>query len=186
MFDSLVLRKFTNYLELIRFNKPIGFLLLMWPCWFGLSLLELETINLINWLIIFFLGSFFMRSAGCIINDIIDRDIDKSVKRTQFRPIASKNVSMIEAILLLMFILLISFLILLQFNLNSIIFGVLSVPFIILYPFMKRITYWPQFFLGLIFSWGVLIVSIEFIHSLTSQFILLYIENMLPRYSLYF
>ena len=140
MLDSLVLKKFTNYLELIRFNRPIGFLLLMWPCWFGLSLLELEIITLISWLLIFFLGSFFMRSAGCIINDIIDRNIDKLVKRTKSRPIASNSVSLTEAILLLIFFLFLGLLILLQFNLYSIFCGVLSIPFIILYPFMKRIT----------------------------------------------
>ena len=100
MLDSLVIRKFTNYLDLIRFNKPIGFLLLMWPCWFGLSLLELEIIDLVYWLIIFFIGSFFMRSAGCIINDVVDRNIDKSVKRTRLRPLASKNISLFEASLL--------------------------------------------------------------------------------------
>ncbi len=175
MLDSLVLRKFTNYLELIRFKRPIGFLLLMWPCWFGLTLLNLETLILVNWLIIFFLGSFFMRSAGCIINDIVDRNIDKSVVRTQHRPLASKNVSMIEAILILIFFLLLGFLILLQFNLYSVIVGLLSMPFVIIYPFMKRITYWPQVVLGITFSWGVLIVSSQFNQSLNFQFVLLYI-----------
>tara|TARA_B100001778_G_scaffold253026_1_gene213133 strand:+ start:34 stop:897 length:864 start_codon:yes stop_codon:yes gene_type:complete len=175
MLDSFVLKKLTNYLKLIRFSKPIGFLLLMWPCWFGLSLLELKIITLAYWLLIFFLGSFFMRSAGCIINDIIDRDIDKLVKRTQSRPITSKSISLIEAILLLIFFLLLGFLILLQFDLHAIICGLLSVPIIIIYPFMKRITYWPQVFLGIAFSWGVLIVSVQFLQSLTLQFILLYI-----------
>ncbi|MAV63631.1 MAG: 4-hydroxybenzoate octaprenyltransferase [Candidatus Marinimicrobia bacterium] len=175
MLDSLVFKKFTNYLELIRFNRPIGFLLLMWPCWFGLSILELEIITLISWLLIFFLGSFFMRSAGCIINDIIDRNIDKLVKRTKSRPIASNNVSLTEAILLLIFFLLLGLLVLLQFNLYSIFCGVLSIPFIILYPFMKRITYWPQVFLGIVFSWGVLIVSIQFNQLLNLKFVLLYL-----------
>ena len=175
MLDSLVLKKFTNYLELIRFKKPIGFLLLMWPCWFGLSLLELEVKILLNWLILFLLGSFFMRSAGCIINDITDREIDKSVKRTQARPLAAKKIKMHEAFLVLIIFLFLSFLILLQFNLYSIILGILSIPFVIIYPFMKRITNWPQVFLGITFSWGVLIVSAEFNGSLTFQFILLYI-----------
>ncbi len=175
MLDSLVLKKFTNYLELIRFNKPIGFLLLMWPCWFGLSLLDLEIKELMSWLIIFLLGSFFMRSAGCIINDIIDKDIDKSVQRTQFRPIASKRISIFEAVLLLLIFLLLGLIILFQFNLYSIIFGLMSAPFVILYPFMKRITFWPQVFLGITFSWGALIVSTQFNQSITSQFILLYV-----------
>ena len=175
MLDSLVSKKFINYLELIRFNRPIGFMLLMWPCWFGLSLLDLEIKILINWLIIFLLGSFFMRSAGCIINDIVDRDFDKSVERTRFRPIAANRISIVEAALLLFFFLFLSLLILLQFNLYSIYLGLLSIPFVILYPFMKRVTFWPQVFLGIAFSWGVLIVSTQFNQSITSQFTLLYL-----------
>ena len=81
MLDSLVLKRFKDYLNLIRFNKPIGFLLLMWPCWFGLSILELDLNLLVFWLMNIFLGSFFMRSAGCIINDIIDINIDKNIFR---------------------------------------------------------------------------------------------------------
>ena len=174
MLDSLVLKKITNYLELIRFNKPIGFLLLMWPSWFGLSLLDLEIKTLFYWLLIFLFGSFFMRSAGCIINDIVDRNIDKSVKRTRIRPLASNKISIIEAILLLFIFLFLSLVILLQFNLYSIIFGLMSMPFVILYPFMKRITFWPQIFLGLTFSWGAIIVSTQFYQTVTLQFILLY------------
>ena len=175
MLDSLILKKISNYLELIRFSKPIGFLLLMWPCWFGLSLLNLEKEILISWLIIFLLGSFFMRSAGCIINDIIDRDFDKSVERTKLRPLASNRISIVEAVLLLCAFLLSSLIILLQFNLYSIILGLISIPFVILYPFMKRITFWPQVFLGITFSWGALIVSTQFNQSITFQFGLLYI-----------
>ena len=175
MLDSLILKKISNYLELIRFSKPIGFLLLMWPCWFGLSLLNLEIEILISWLIIFLLGSFFMRSAGCIVNDIIDRDFDKSVERTKLRPLASNRISIVEAVLLLCSFLLLSLIILLQFNLYSIILGLISIPFVILYPFMKRITFWPQVFLGITFSWGALIVSTQFNQSITFQFGLLYI-----------
>ena len=103
-----------------------------------------------------------MRSAGCIINDIIDIDFDQKVTRTKFRPLASKKISITEAILLLIILLVISFFILLEFNFKSIVLGLLSVPFVILYPFMKRITFFPQFFLGIIFNWGVLIVSMKF------------------------
>ena len=175
MLDSLVIKKFTDYLNLIRFNKPIGFLLLMWPCWFSLSILDLNLNSLAFWLVIFFLGSFFMRSAGCIINDIIDRDIDKNVYRTERRPLASKRISLIEAFLLLIILLIISFFLLLQFNFAAIITGLLSIPFVILYPFMKRVTYWPQIILGIVFSWGVLIVTIQFNGTITSQFFILYI-----------
>ena len=175
MLDSLVLKKFKDYLNLIRFNRPIGFLLLMWPCWFGLSILNLDLNILVFWLVIFFIGSFFMRSAGCIINDIIDKDIDKNITRTDQRPLASKRISIMEAVILLSIFLLISFLILLQFNFTTIIVGLLSTPLIVIYPFMKRITYWPQIILGIVFSWGVLIVTIQFNNALTSEFVFLYI-----------
>ena len=116
-----------------------------------------------------------MRSAGCIINDIIDRDIDKNIVRTERRPLASKRISLIEAFFLLIIFLIISFLLLLQFNYAAIIVGLLSIPFVILYPFMKRVTYWPQIILGIVFSWGVLIVAIQFNGIITSQFFILYI-----------
>jgi 4-hydroxybenzoate polyprenyl transferase len=146
----------------------------MWPCWFGLALLKTETSKLIFWYILFLIGSFLMRSAGCIINDIIDIDFDQKVTRTKFRPLASKKISITEAILLLIILLVISFFILLEFNFKSIVLGLLSVPFVILYPFMKRITFFPQLFLGIIFSWGVLIVSMQFNTRITFDFLLLY------------
>ena len=83
MWDNLVVKKIFDYCELIRLNKPIGFLLLMWPCWFGLALLKTETSKLIFWYLLFLIGSFLMRSAGCIINDIIDIDFDQKVTRTK-------------------------------------------------------------------------------------------------------
>ncbi len=175
MLDSLVLKKLNNYLELIRFKKPIGFLLLMWPCWFSLSMIDIEIKDLSFWLLIFLLGSFFMRSAGCIINDIIDKNIDQSITRTKSRPLASKKITMIEAIFILIFFLLLGFLILLQFNFNSIIFGLLSIPLVVIYPYMKRVTYWPQVFLGITFSWGILLVAIEFNQFLSFKFFLLFI-----------
>ena len=174
MLGSLVINKISNYFELIRFNKPIGFLLLMWPCWFGLALLNIKTSELFYWYLLFFLGSFLMRSAGCIINDIVDIEFDQKVKRTKLRPLASKKITIIEALILLMILITISFLILVQFNLQSIMLGLLSIPFIVLYPFMKRLTNFPQIFLGLIFSWGVLIVSIQFNSKITFDYILLY------------
>ena len=93
MWDNLVVKKIFDYCELIRLNKPIGFLLLMWPCWFGLAILKTETSKLIFWYLLFLIGSFLMRSAGCIINDIIDIDFDQKVTRTKFRPLASKKLS---------------------------------------------------------------------------------------------
>ena len=175
MLDSLVLKKITSYLNLIRFYKPIGFLLLMWPCWFSLSLLKLEINLLLSWLIIFLMGSFLMRSAGCIINDMVDKEIDKNVYRTALRPLASGNISLIEASILLFILLFLSSLILLQFKFITMIIGLLSIPFVILYPFAKRFTHFPQIILGFIFSWGVLIVAFEFNEKLNFNYIILYL-----------
>ena len=175
MLDSLVLKKITSYLDLIRFYKPIGFLLLMWPCWFSLSLLKLEINLLLSWLIIFLMGSFFMRSAGCIINDMVDKEIDKNVYRTALRPLASGNISLTEASFLLFILLSLSLLILLQFKFFTMIIGLLSIPFVILYPFAKRFTHFPQIILGLIFSWGILIVAYEFNQKINLNHIVLYV-----------
>lgn len=175
MLDSLVLKKITSYLDLIRLYKPIGFLLLMWPCWFSLSLLKLEINLLLSWLIIFLIGSFFMRSAGCIINDMVDKEIDKNVYRTALRPLASGNISLTEASILLFILLSLSLLILLQFKFFTMIIGLLSIPFVILYPFAKRFTHFPQIILGLIFSWGILIVAYEFNQKINLNHIVLYV-----------
>ena len=175
MLDSLVLKKITSYLDLIRFYKPIGFLLLMWPCWFSLSLIKLEINLLLSWLIIFLMGSFFMRSAGCIINDMVDKEIDKNVYRTALRPLASGNISLTEASILLFILLFLSLLILLQFKFFTMIIGLLSIPFVILYPFAKRFTHFPQIILGLIFSWGILIVAYEFNQKINLNHIVLYV-----------
>jgi 4-hydroxybenzoate polyprenyl transferase len=167
--------KLKNYLMLVRFNKPIGSLLLMWPCWIALANINYDQINLIKWYLYFLLGAFLMRSAGCIINDLIDINIDKKIERTSRRPLASNKLSLIEAFIMLIILLIPSFLILMQFSLKTILFGLASVPLIIIYPFTKRFTNWPQIFLGIVFNWGVLIVSIEFLGILKTDFILLYI-----------
>ena len=175
MLQKFYSKKFKSLLDLIRFNKPIGFTLLVWPCWFALSILENSILELLNWYLIFLIGGFLMRSAGCIINDIIDMNIDKKIYRTKSRPLASGKLTIIEAVFFLIILLFLSFLILLNFNFNTIILGILSIPLITLYPLMKRFTFWPQAFLGLIFSWGVLIVSIQFENTLNIHFLLLYI-----------
>ncbi len=175
MLKKFYSKKFKSLLDLIRFNKPIGFALLVWPCWLALSILENSMLELLNWYLIFLIGGFLMRSAGCIINDIIDMNIDKKIYRTKSRPLASGELRIIEAVFFLIILLFLSFLILLNFNFNTIILGILSVPLITLYPLMKRFTFWPQAFLGLIFSWGVLIVAIQFENTLSIHFLLLYI-----------
>ena len=116
-----------------------------------------------------------MRSAGCIINDLVDINLDKNIERTALRPLTSKKISIFEAVLLLFVLLFLSLIILLQFQTNTILTGLISIPFVIFYPYMKRYTHWPQLCLGLVFSWGVLIVSIEFFNEINLSLFLLYL-----------
>ncbi len=162
MLDIVVPKKITYFFDLIRFDKPVGFMLLMWPCWFALAYIPLNQVELIHWYIYFAIGAFLMRSAGCIINDLVDINLDKNIERTALRPLTSKKISILEAVLLLFVLLFLSLIILLQFQINTILIGLISIPLVIFYPYMKRYTNWPQLCLGLVFSWGVLIVSMEF------------------------
>ena len=175
MLDKIFPLKLVYFLDLIRFSKPIGFMLLMWPCWFALAILPINFYNLIKWHFLFFIGAFLMRSAGCIINDIVDINIDKKVKRTSNRVLVVKKISLLESLLFLLILFLLSLIILLQFNLITIIGGLISLPIIILYPFMKRFTNWPQIILGIAFSWGVIMVSLQFNYFVTTNFMLLYL-----------
>ena len=175
MFDKIITIKIKYLFDLIRLDKPIGFLLLLWPCCFALANLQQNNLELIKWYVYFFFGAFLMRSAGCIINDLIDINLDNKIKRTAERPLTSKKVSILEAIVLLFVFLLLSFCILLQFDFYSIIIALASIPLVLLYPFLKRYTYWPQLGLGLVFSWGVLIVSMQFLGTITLDFLLLYV-----------
>ena len=175
MFNKIIAKKIKYLSDLIRLDKPIGFLLLLWPCWFALANLQQNNLELIKWYIYFFFGAFLMRSAGCIVNDLIDINLDKKIERTAERPLTSKKVSIFEAIVLLFFFLLLSFYILLQFDFYSIIIALASIPLVLLYPFLKRYTHWPQLGLGLVFSWGVLIVAMQFLGTITLDFLLLYV-----------
>ena len=175
MLDIIFSKKIKHYLELIRFNKPIGIFLLMWPCWFALALLPHNHFDLIEYYILFFIGSFLMRSAGCIINDLVDIDIDKKIARTAHRPLALNTIKKSEALIILLILLILSLIIILQFNFLTLIVSLLSIPIVILYPFMKRFTNFPQLILGLIFNWGVIIVAIEFINFKLINFVFLYI-----------
>jgi len=166
--------KIISLLDLIRFKKPIGFALLMWPCWFALASLPINHFNNLKWYLLFLVGSFLMRSVGCIINDLVDVKLDKKVKRTSHRPLVIKSVTIFEAIIFLVLLLMLSLLVLIQFNFNAIIIGLLSLPLIILYPYMKRFTYWPQLLLGIVFNWGILIVSIQFNSYLSTTLIILF------------
>ncbi len=147
------------FLDLIRIKKPIGFMLLFWPCSWGLTLAYEFDNNFyyyLTFLSYFFLGSLFMRSAGCIVNDILDRKYDILVERTKDRPIASGKVSLKLGLIYIIFLCLLSLTILIQFNLTTILLGILSMPFAFSYPLMKRYTYWPQLFLGFTFNYGLI------------------------------
>lgn len=146
------------FYQLARLDKPIGFFLLMWPClWsYTYGLIIFSNSMEIKYIIYFILGSILMRGAGCTWNDLLDRKYDAKVKRTKDRPLASNKISPASAIIFLIFQLLISLLILIQFNKLTIIVGLLSIIPIIIYPLMKRITWWPQLFLGITFNWGAI------------------------------
>ena len=148
-----------NFINVTRLNKPIGFLLLFWPCAWGLSLANYfnQDINIFFYhFILFFFGSVLMRSAGCIVNDIVDEKIDKKVFRTKKRPIASGSLDKKLAWIYVVILCSTAFLILIQFNLLTICLGIFSMIFAFSYPFMKRYTYWPQLFLGFTFNWGII------------------------------
>ena len=148
------------FIDLTRLKKPIGFMLLFWPCAWGLTLAYDFTENLNNYffyLILFFLGSVLMRSAGCIINDILDKEFDAKVFRTKNRPIASGKISVKLAFFYALTLCLVAFLVLLNFNLFTIILALGSMPLAFSYPLMKRITYWPQLFLGITFNYGLIL-----------------------------
>ena len=148
------------FIELTRLKKPIGFMLLFWPCAWGLTIaydFTKEKITYIFFLILFFLGAVLMRSAGCIVNDIADRNFDKKVKRTKDRPIASGEITVILGSIYAASLCLISLIILIQFNDLTILLGLGSMPLAFSYPLMKRFTYWPQLFLGVTFNYGLIL-----------------------------
>lgn len=151
------MQKFGAYLSLIRFFQPVGTWLLFFPCLFALLLSQKHFPSFIE-VGMFFIGAFLMRSAGCIINDLWDRKLDRMVERTKNRPLASGAISVFEAFFLLFLFLLFGFLLLLQFNSFTVKLGFVSVAFIASYPLMKRITWYPQIFLGITFNLGVLFV----------------------------
>jgi 4-hydroxybenzoate polyprenyltransferase len=146
------------YLRLARLDRPIGSWLLLLPCWWSVGLAAdavRAPINLWHTLL-FFIGAFAMRGAGCTWNDIVDRDLDARVERTRSRPIPSGQVSVAAAAAFLVLQALIGLMVLLQFNRTTIYVGLASLGVVAVYPFMKRITYWPQIVLGFAFSWGAL------------------------------
>ena len=157
--DTLAPSWLRPYLRLARLDRPIGSWLLLLPCWWSSALAAVAAHAFappLSHLVLFFIGAFAMRGAGCTWNDIVDRHLDASVERTRSRPIPSGQVSVARAAVFLVVQALAGFAVLLAFNGFTIALGVASLVIVALYPFMKRITYWPQIVLGLAFSWGAL------------------------------
>ncbi len=164
------------YLRLMRLHQPAGIWLLYWPCAWSVGLaspgLDIEK------LLLFLIGAVLMRGAGCIINDIVDRDIDKHVERTKTRPLASGELNVTQAFTLLGVLLLVSLLVAIKLGMLVVMWGALALLPVALYPFMKRISWWPQLFLGLVFNWGALMGWASVRGEITLPAILLYIGGI--------
>lgn len=166
------------YARLMRLDRPIGTWLLLLPCWWGVVLAGQGGIPNIGLMILFALGAIVMRGAGCVVNDLYDRKLDAQVERTSTRPLASGEVKPWQAILLLFGLLCIGFLILCAFNRATIIAGAASLLLVFIYPLMKRVTWWPQLFLGLTFNWGALLGWISVRGELGWPALLLYVAGI--------
>jgi len=172
--EKILPKNIMPFIRLMRLDRPIGIWLLLWPCLFSLMVSSFN-IPSFKFFLLFTFGAIIMRSAGCIINDIYDRNLDKKVKRTSVRPLASGELSVKSAIIFLLFLLLIGAIILFQFNDNTIILGLLSLPLIFIYPLAKRFTNFPQLILGLVFNWGALMGWSAVNGSVESPAVFLYI-----------
>ena len=172
------MEKINHFIELTRLKKPIGFMLLFWPCLWGITIaydFSNNTYTFFKYCFLFLCGSVLMRSAGCIVNDIVDKDFDSKVERTKGRPIASGKISVRLGIVYSAILCLIALIVLLQFNTLTIILAMCSMPLAFAYPFMKRITYWPQLFLGITFNYGIVLGWTSVNESLNFAIIILYI-----------
>ena len=180
--DNLAPIKLRPYLRLSRADRPIGTWLLLIPCWWGLlvGILEDEQVVANDFWLLFScsIGAFLMRGAGCTWNDILDRKIDGAVERTRSRPIPSGQVTLTQAIVWMMVQIALAGLILLSYNFNSIILGLSSLFLVVIYPFAKRFTWWPQVFLGLAFNWGILLLFVAHTGSLNWPIIALYFAGI--------
>ena len=166
------------FIELTRLKKPIGFMLLFWPCIWGLTLAYDFNSSLLNYFFygfLFLAGSILMRSAGCIVNDIADKNFDKKVERTKDRPIASGKVSIKLGIIYSIILCFIAFLVLINFNKFTILMALASMPLAFTYPLMKRITYWPQLFLGITFNYGLILAWISILNEISLIPIIFYL-----------
>ena len=165
------------FVELTRLDRPIGYMLLFWPCLWGLTIAYNFNSGLEKfyfYTLLFLLGSMLMRSAGCIVNDIVDKNFDSKVERTKNRPIASGKVSVKLAIIYSFFLCGLAFLVLINFNKLTILMALLSMPLAFTYPLMKRFTYWPQLFLGITFNYGLVLAWISINNSINLVPIIFY------------
>ena len=165
------------FIELTRLNRPIGYMLLFWPCLWGLTIaynFNSELGKFYFYSLLFLFGSMLMRSAGCIVNDIVDKNFDKKVERTKNRPIASGKVSEKVAIIYSFILCGLAFLVLINFNKFTILMALLSMPLAFTYPLMKRFTYWPQLFLGITFNYGLVLAWISINNSINLVPIIFY------------
>ncbi|MCR9138829.1 MAG: 4-hydroxybenzoate octaprenyltransferase [Alphaproteobacteria bacterium] len=175
------------YAQLARWDRPIGWQLLKWPCWWSAVLavnakpiiVAADMLTMIYHLLLFMIGAIVMRGAGCTYNDLVDYDIDMKVARTRSRPLPSGRVSKGQARAFMVVQALIGLVVLLQFNLFTIVLGIASLAVVAIYPFAKRFTDWPQFFLGLAFSWGALVGWSAVFGSLSAAPIWLYVGSVL-------
>jgi len=165
------------FIELARLKKPIGYMLLFWPCAWGLTLaynFNGEKITYIFYIILFLLGAILMRSAGCIVNDIADKEFDKKVLRTKNRPIALGKISVIRGLVYTVILCLLAFIVLIQFNFLTIALALISMPLAFTYPLTKRYTYWPQLFLGITFNYGLILGWISITNEFNIEPLILY------------
>jgi 4-hydroxybenzoate polyprenyltransferase len=169
------------YLRMIRADRPIGTWLLLWPCWWSTALAAVAAGDSVPnpwYLALFAIGAFVMRGAGCVYNDIVDKDVDAAVARTRSRPLPSGQVSVTAAKIFMLALSFTGFLVLIQFNPFTIVLGIASLGIVAIYPFMKRITHWPQAVLGLAFSWGALMGWAAVFGRLDLAPVLLYVACM--------
>ena len=178
MFKKLI-AKCKFLLILGRYNYPTGAFLLMWPCLWGLAF-QIRDINIfIKYSLLFFIGSFIMRGAGCCINDLFDKKYDSMVSRTRNRPLASGKLKNFDAISFVIFQLILGLIILVQFNLKIVFFAIGIMPLVIIYPIFKRVVNFPQLFLGIVFNWGIILGFLVENRELNLQILMLYVAGVL-------
>jgi 4-hydroxybenzoate polyprenyltransferase len=180
-FDRFAPEPLSPFGRLARFDRPIGAWLLLFPCWWSQALAEMSLSRVfpnVWYLLLFLIGAFVMRGAGCTWNDIVDRDYDASVARTRSRPIPSGAVSVVQALAFAAALALIGLMVLLQFNRFTILLGMSSLLLVAAYPFAKRFTNWPQIILGLTFKWGALVGWAAIMGTLGTPALLLYVGSI--------